>query len=1466
MNEVQINKPLKLNLDKDPKELSPEEAFYLLNHERYLNEDGSKKGTLGKTTPMVANYLACDLQQPVGENYSVGSMYSKQANELYWWVYNSNGVHFIMRLLGNGDCQVVYHGCLSLNADPKHEITQFRSYLKRDKLCANQHGKQLIWTNGDAAIGQLDVEASIATDFFTTPFFQRCPDPCAYVQMCVPEICGCVHGEFIPPAAGDDGKNNSLVDVAIKIAIRHVYYDGRASEWSDPSKPFYQSLQGCFETTTGLSRCLKLRVPVGNPLVDKIEIAFWKEGIWYLSDTVEKYKKYNDTQQYWYERDLAELLNYSDTDCSFDYIFCNDKQCTPLDPTEFTRVYNPMPQKPQGILPLSLPNQESELLGFYNYEAGECPLDRKEVEKMDITLNCASEDCDQEYATIKIRAVIHNRSHDRNQFIYTLGDGGLHEEDDPSKVAWFGGLVPDGGLETGWDQNFNDRTRNFIAYIEGTDYFVELKQFQSNVGFTTKKEIGVLTGLGESSNQTSLKHFASSGQFFYQEGELRVPKGTRGFLRLCSQHATGLEPDTSTYVSGIIQNIAGYRGDIGTMNLDAITEFKLEEIYFDTCSGDVDDNKAFLIDDNIADAGLTTKSSAYQGYIKDANGLPVEGAKVESGASYGWTDHNGFYNIVKFPGTDGAINIDIKVEQDCYNFTTIKTFTVSGSPGFMETTDVEIDDEDWPNTFFATVKMKVEDCNGIGVPGVRVALSGSKSRISGADGFAIFKIRNYEERNRVVRGVIMSSNNCFNRDCANECNACAPTSTSSTPACYFSEPVITLGAGRINTSSISGTENGLMPGGRYPFGIVVEGDCGHISAAYEVKYIDIPKVQVSKNEEFCTFGYNGNGITFPDWAKCMKIVRGINVNPFLIEWLVDDIERTSDGNIKLTIQSLNDYNAKYLFKTNTTYQWLKGDRVEFIKNGDGEIFTIAENGLLNYLTISPFNDEEISGETDPPADFFNQLLIIDDGRLDSLVKGAKIQIFRPKDCTTEPTYFSICVSIPIVDGRLAYDSGVFHTFDTYKVSRKIGEFPSQQFFHQSPSDFWGTFIAGSDVLKVDDTGRAHFVNKYENTKRFGRNITINAASQYNFFGDLVKKINPFSHGDIIAMYVKDGKIGMCISEHDNSLFEVSDDFLRVGSDGVVRAATPDAIISDTQPKLYGEFGCAYSAVGSIYFGDGWAVWQDVKKHARVKHDYSIAKAVDVGKVQSYSKKRCQEIETWNQNNSNPLDKYRFSVGYNMVTGVVYQTLKKLRDNGYNNEKAPYLKSNDTIGFDPITEDFTTFASFTPEGYGSLELFDGFGCAMVAFLQGSPYIFPIIPEKFNEFFGVPCDRVIGISLNQSPRQIKKGLSIELQDETMWFVHNVSIENTNFRSEIPAIRWKKDQNKWNAAFLANINSRGGLYGEDNARGYYHAITFVRDNTVDLRYNTVNNAKRVKFDSLDLILMKYMVSEQSGFTQNL
>lgn len=1457
----QTNKPIVMNLDKARKYLNPTEAFYLLNHERNI---GAGISNLGKTRGLNANYPACDMEVPAGENYAPNTYYSPLTNETYAWVYNSNGVHYILRTSEKG-CEIVYDaGCLELSPDPKHEITQFRAYMKYDRTCKNMHGKYLVWTDGKHDIGMLDVEASIATNGFATPFFERGYDGCP-LKMYVPQDCGCIQAEFIPIEASEAHLTNHIIDVAFKFMYRHVYYDGRTSEWSDPSKPSFQNSKGCLDTVAGYSRCLKLTVPLGNAFVDKIEIAYNRGGDnWYLTEVVDKYKQYNDSQQMWYERDLAELFEYDETNNTFSYKFCNDKQCEMIDPADSIRVYNPIPREAQGLIPIK------GSLGFYNYKAGSCILSQGEVQKFDINIEQAGiVGCEEEFVTVKVRAIVHNFGTDRNQPVFRMG------EDGSSGVVRFGGInknvntatTNDAVLELEYGQEFSGKVENFIAYVDGTDYWAEMKQYKANAWFKNRREVGVVKNMSETQNQKEIIRATRQGDFFFQEAEFRFPRGMKGFIRLASHEATGNEQNTSTFVRGLVNDLENYKGnhEMG----GGILRGGVYEIYFDTCDGkDKDITQAFLIEDHAYDGGLSASVSTYSGYITNERKLPLE--LVEVGADsiglqagvFAITDHNGFYHFHR-DANNNDVEFSIRGEVDCNTggtpFETIYRFTVPSIEGSHIQTDVEIKDADLLrvefNNFYATTRVTIRDCEGQGVQGIRVAMSGSKYSITNAYGVAEWKLRNRSQRNRRIRVAVVDSLGCFGGDCLNKCNGCLPSSNEIQLQACFNTPntPVVIPAMVISRKANSISGGFLKSGGRYGFGFVAEGG-GRISSVYPIRYLDIPKQQEGKGNY--RIKYTDLGMKLPDWATCVKIVRTENMNPYELQWVVDDFER-ENRKIKITIQSLSDYNEQHLFKTNTVYGFLKGDRVEFIRNGDGKLFVPNGDGVLNYLTLSPFHNELVSGKTDAPADFFNQILIEDDGRLDDLEKGAVIEIQRRSDCVNEPVYYSICASIPVdEDGYLMYNEGEIETFDTFQVRRKIGSAPAQTFEHFAPSDFWEG--------RLNDQGKGFFVNQYEDERRYGRSITLNSPMQFNRFGDLVKTFSAPDQGDIIAMGISDGSIILAICEHDNFLAQAADDLARVGADGILRALSSDQIISDAQPKISGRFGCQYPHVGSIFFGDAYATWVDVNSHSYIKHDYSSAKPICEGKVNSYISARCQEIESHNRRQVDFLNHFRFATGRNNETGAVHLTIKTLRQSAYNNEKAPYRKPNETILVHPESEDWLGFASFTPEGYSRLNLFDGEGCAFISYYNGIPYIHPVVSNVANEFYGMECDRVVGISLNKYPEKIKRGLAIELQDEMMWFAAEVTTEMARFRSEIPPIRWKRNEDKWNSEFLRNLNSRGGLYEGEVSRGYSIDVIFVRDNTIDRIYNSRNPEKMIRQSELDLIIFHFQVSENSGLTE--
>jgi len=1459
MQDKSIHRPTVLNVDKAFSDLTPNESYFIQNHTSLLNVNGIKGNNFGNGKPRPSNYQACSIDQPAGEVYTVGGYRSPLTKEIYSWHINSNGVHYILRTKETG-CQIVYQlGCLDLSAEPRNSIENWRAFLHIEKICANRHGKYLMWTNGIGDIHYLDVEAAIATNFFTTTFFDRCPDECALINLCVPKPCDCLKGSFIPFKDADIHLNNFILDKPFQFIYKHIYYDGRESEWSEPSTPLYQASKGC-NLASGLSRGIKLRIPVGNPLVDKIAVAYTNgRDIWFQFDTIDKYKKYNNSQEKWYDRSLAPLSNYSDIDCAFDYEFFNDKQKFQIDSKKVNRVYNPIPRDVQGFIPIK------QLYGFYNYVQGTCPVDKKEIEKFNIGIDCSNRFCTPEYVTVKVRAIILNINENLAGFVFREGISG--EEDDPDKPAYFGSQNHD--LSDGYGQKFTNKTRNFIAYVEGSPYWAEMKQWKARTGFVSNTETGVVSVPVDENIEFPVGIIASgvrtAGEYYYQEAIITVPKGTRGAIRItghAQNSGSGDNQNTSTNTIGVVMLPYYQNGH----NHVPVSDMNKHEVWFDTCNGSVELTQGLLIQDDAADGD---EGSAYNGYLKDADDKPIAGANIQfqgSGNVSSTTDHNGFYHFYK-GGADNA-DIDIKVEQNCSAFSTIRSLTITGAEKATTRTDFTITENDYEHTFYATVTVPVQDCSGNAVQGVRVVLSGSKYSVTDINGIATFKVRNIDDRNILAISAVLNENGCFISDCSNGCQPCMPSHSQALPACFINEPEVPFPVHTINTSNVINESNGLKAGGVYEWAIVLEGKCGRISSAYPVKTMTIPKTQEKGYMGFCSFTYDATGIQLPDWVSCLKILRSTNLNNYELQWKVDKIEKISGGKLRLTVQSLNDYNLFYGLKTNTTYQWLDGDRIEFIRNGDGKIIDTAQKkGLLNYVILNPFHDVVLSGKTDAAADYFNQIIINDDGRLDDIVEGATIELLRPVEPQQSTIYSSICANIDVVNGQPLVPIGTFTSFDTYFVNRVI-ETSNQSFTgtfeHFAPSDFW--------IDRLSDAGRRYVANNFENERRYGRYITMNDATNLAYFGDLVKRFDAPGQGDITAMHIVDDKIIVAICENDNFLSQTADELVRVGGDGIIRAATPDQIIAEGEPKIYGAYGCQYDDIGSVFFGDGFSTYVDSNKRLLVHHDYQAANNASLGKTESYFRIKCQEKEHHNLSQSDAYNKFRWSTGLNFSTNEVFLTLKTLRHSSTNNDSNPYSKKNVTLIYFPAAKEFLGFASFTPEYYSQIDLSDADGCEFVAFSQGQPYVHPIIATTFNNFFGVQCDERFAITVNKNKNKVKRMMAMEVKSPMMWFAEEITNGNANFVSEIPPVKFDRENDKWGAKFLFNRNSRAGLYGnskdrvEQDTRGEYVNIMMCRDNTDNRKYKTLDNAKRALYNESGDVLVKFAYVEQTGFDVNL
>jgi hypothetical protein len=232
---------------------------------------------------------------------------------------------------------------------------------------------------------------------------------------------------------------------------------------------------------------------------------------------------------------------------------------------------------------------------------------------------------------------------------------------------------------------------------------------------------------------------------FYSQGEFVVKKGAKGFIQLCSHKATGLEDNTSTQVAGTINDMALY----GNKPLPGFNGSKYW-IYFDTCEGDVDLKETFIIADHATNNRSGSHSAtAYSGYIRDSFGTGLEGVEVwGNGYLRAIADHNGFYHFSMYDDDLGSASI--RVERSCGGaFQDIApAFVIANTTYGMTERNYDIKNAEYNNGFYTNLEVRAVDCDGIGVGGVRIAVSGSKYRVTESDGIARFKIRNYSNRHR----------------------------------------------------------------------------------------------------------------------------------------------------------------------------------------------------------------------------------------------------------------------------------------------------------------------------------------------------------------------------------------------------------------------------------------------------------------------------------------------------------------------------------------------------------------------------------------------------------------------------------------------------------------------------------------------------------------------------------------------
>lgn len=662
--------PVQMNLDVDPARLKNVEGKFLKNTRFKLsgNTNISTGGVDGMITPVQSNEIFYNIELPAGKNICIGSYEFLELNELYWFVWNSEGKHTIWVIDGLTEtANKVFQGeCLNFSLNQENAIPENRVHVKvqysEDNGVQVVREKYLFITNYDSDVFQINVIASIATNGYSTPYFapvypyHSCCDLIALAPVApnyMPEW------TFVDRDNTDEEKQkqNKLFNRSIQLAYQLIYIDGRQSSVSPYSKPIIVGGTSCSELNPDtLPRCVDVQMWVGNALVDKINI-YYRECTecvsgdcstnWVLYDTIQKNKC--ETENWWERQGNWVDYNYNQTNNQITYRFCADKECTPVDQNIFLNIENLVPFKSSSLFPVG------DRIGLANNLRGSNNLSCDQAESFTVNVteqgSSGEGSCDVQRRKITMYVVIMNDSVYNNsggnevQFLFGNLDGGAAKAID-GRFYWGGfgyrkhpitgqyKVCIDGKTNNDtWKsyqqyvpEKINDLEGGLVGYLAGTNYVAVSKQVKINYGNCQESEMGIiyrkladmyknLTG----SFDDIVKEMANREYIIAQKFEFNdIPAGKYVF-RL-GNHRIGLSANYQSFSTYVDQeyNVACKFKD----SIPNPATYKEYEAWVDVCASDynsMDEGKALrMIDTTYPAFDVSAENKFYYNLITEA--------------------------------------------------------------------------------------------------------------------------------------------------------------------------------------------------------------------------------------------------------------------------------------------------------------------------------------------------------------------------------------------------------------------------------------------------------------------------------------------------------------------------------------------------------------------------------------------------------------------------------------------------------------------------------------------------------------------------------------------------------------------------------------------------------------------------------------------------------------------------------
>lgn len=1465
-----------MNLDVAPQYLKATQARYIKNlyyELSDLGEAGNEQGAnTGVLKPLPSNEIYCPISLPEGDNHVIGTLPSRETNELYVLSYNSLKNHCIFRVNGlsaTGEI-IKIDKCFNFQLNPKYFVGEGQIhldviYLNDIETGAEVIKKDLYWTDGYNYQGYLRVDDSIATNGFDEnlyPYFKGNYDKCTLIRMGLPTPNGCIKISPVPfDPSTDSGKNNTVKNDTWQFRILDVDVFGRPSEHGMISDLYYVSSNDCLSASDMLSRCVDLTFDAGDPLVDKKQIEYrnCNDEQWYLDSVIDLYDGSNLGK--WWLRQRNQDVRYNADTNQITYRFCKDKLCDPLDVNETNRTQSAQPRYSQSV------SKIGKNIALANNDDGFPPLIKEILDKISVKVTQPTIVNNGNTANITIWIRIYNPFRKGFQKVWKKGTDYV-----------FGGIVTNDkridDIKSGYQQYFAvENQKGYIGYLAGTSNYA----------------VGVQYYLDSSNNFVKDEEFSTDNtkQYFLKFEYFGVPKQVYLF-RLASHLANPNDGDirkTSTYVGGVYQFSGLQVGNQINYN---------KELVVDVCASDYDtlsSGQMLLAFDMTHPRGgsgsrVFSDNTVVDGYVyemQDANTLELKmpvpllelSVSVYQGTFAGShsninsiiTDHNGFY----FAGSLGApITVSMMGYCQCVKKVLVRSSSgnnlqrysanmVIGSTTYHQgikypfNTPASLcsDFETYPCSRI-TIKGKVVLCDsGIGVPNLNVILGRGGEGVTDPNGeFTLIAydnpINNFRNDKLYVIG-----GSCAFTACDGGCIEIKTVNINPCTSCTERQ----IDVGQYEVSFIS--NRGLLSNGRYGVSLIAYDWLGRHGFAQTTDnlYFNTPSLNETKNFSPSSVSVLiPPDITFPSWVDyiTLGITVELNYGGNYISWIVDDVEFVDNSGevnlsaptqIKIYYRSLAEYNSKNNF--NTTTGWVisapdvnsprTADVVQFIRNGDGIFFDNPISALVKY---------------DQEGTYF---LINYTDSLKDLKPNALIRLANPNECANKDVFFELCGQYKLVNGKIQTNEILLNAYDTYYQFRQIpvpvitgsGEdittiielrqfgFP---FEHPSVTDFWGS--------KCWNIGRINARNPYEaeiphlNQIALSGALSENAQLNYLNYFDSSQKVdfNINDTGGIIYIRVKTGMI-LVVCQFKNFVVGYNDNIARLNSENIVIVPAGENKFGLPERATSADYGCQLFDKNTIREMEGLVHFLDRNRVAILQNNFQ--ETLDVSRynpknstINSWLTKKIKYQNKFNAVNSN---KRYFNAAINPQNFEWNLSEYTIGSNDFVNlERDIDVSKHETISFDILTKVWKSFYSYTPEAMSYLEGAND-GQLFFYFKNGIPYSNSLLNNtSFNKFFGIQCRRVYRAISNIDGFKKKKFQSLAVYcPDSLYFADQIITEEKQI-SRILKEYFKKSEYMWTAPFLCDIERNGKITDSDNLTGTWLDIRLIGDPDKDSVYS--------------------------------